>query len=153
MDNFHLVDSFFLPSRSCPAITRKPMSATYQGASGPSGHAGLRAALGPPVSGSHAAPKPVLTRLEQPSQERLVSNQIRKLTVRFLVDMFDLVANKIPGGTRTLLKCSWNSIRFDSVPLTNYPSESSIGVVSDERNDRHFVGTLGWAGLRDECGL
>lgn len=86
----------FLPSlppassRSRSTATRKCMSTSYQGASGPSGHAGLQPAPGQPVNGNHAIPGPVLTRLEQPSQERLTSNQIRKLTVRPFVERFNL---------------------------------------------------------------
>ena len=85
----------FLPyppasSRPHSTATRKRMSTYYQGASGPSGHAGLQPAPGQPVNGNHAIPGPVLTRLEQPSQERLTSNQIRKLTVRPLIERFNL---------------------------------------------------------------
>ena len=88
------------------------------------------------MSGDHATSEPVLIRLEQLSQERLTSNQIRKLTVRLLVDMFGLVTNGLSGDIRNLLKRSWNSsTRYDPVPLTECPSDWSIGVVRDEGQD------------------
>ena len=65
------------------------MSASYRGASGPSGHAGLQPAPRQPVSGIHIAQEPVLILLEQPSQEQLLLDQFRKLTVRLLNDILE----------------------------------------------------------------
>ena len=74
------------------------MSTSYQAAAGPSGRAGLQLASVQPMSGNwEAAPKPVLTRrLEQLPQERLISNQMKKLTVRSLVYSFEPNVNKPP---------------------------------------------------------
>ena len=68
------------------------MSILFQGASGPSGHAGLGIAPGQPtVGGNHAAPKPVVISLQQiPPKEQQTSLQLRKLTVRFFADVFNL---------------------------------------------------------------
>jgi hypothetical protein len=82
------------------------MSTSFQGASGSNGPTGLLSGLRQPVSGNRAAPQPVLTRLEQILQEQSISNQIRKLTVRVLVNVLGLGANKLPGDTSTLLKRS-----------------------------------------------
>ena len=50
--------SILPPWGSSPTVTKKPMSTLFQGASGPSGHAGFGAAFGQPaVSGSHVTPK------------------------------------------------------------------------------------------------
>ena len=138
-------------STSCSAVARKLMFTSHQGASGPSGYAGSGPAPVQPVSGDHATTEPVLIRLEQLSQERLSSNQIRKLTVRSFVDMFGLRANGLSGDIRNLSKRSWNSsTRYDPVPLTECPSDWSIGVVRDEGKDRYVVGTLREAGLGSE---
>ena len=58
------------------------------------------------------APRLVLTWLEQPSQERLIFNQIKKLTVSLFVDTFDLGVNKPSGDTRTR---SRNMTRYGSI--------------------------------------
>jgi len=73
------------------------MSTSYQGASNPNGYAGLQPALIQPVSGSHGVPELMLTQLEQPSQEQLVLNQMRKLTVRLLAHVFDLMVRNLLG--------------------------------------------------------
>ena len=127
------------------------MFTSYHGTSGPSGSAGSGPTPAQPVSGNHAATEPALIRLEQLSHERLTSNQIKKLTVRLLVDMFGLRINGPPGNARIPSKSSWNSsTRYDPVLLTECPSDWSIGVVRDEGEDRYFVGTLREAGLRSE---
>jgi hypothetical protein len=108
------------------------MATSYQGASGPSGYAGLQHVPIRPVSGNHTAPEPVLTRLQQPSQEQLILNELRKLTVRLLIDVFDLRVNNLPGDTSTLLKCPLNCTRYDPVPLTGYPPDRSAGVACDK---------------------
>ena len=56
---------------------------------------GLRPAPRQPVSGNHATPGPVLIRIGMLAAiarmlNILVSDQIRKLAVRLLIDMFDL---------------------------------------------------------------
>ena len=122
-------------------VARKFMSTSYQGTSGPSGYAGSGPAPIQPVSGNHATTEPALIRLEQLSQERLTSNQISKLTVRLLVGMFGLGTNGPPGDARITLKSFWNSnTRYNPVPLTECPSDWSIGVVCDEGKDRHRAG-------------
>ena len=118
------------------------MATSFQGAPGPSGQAGLQRAPVQPVGGNYATPELVLTRSEQPSQERVISNQIRKLTVRLLADTFDLRVNHLPGDTRTLLKRSWNSIRYDHIPLTDHQPDQLVGVVCDEGNGCRFVGAF-----------
>ena len=82
------------------------MSTSYPGTSGPSGNAGSRPAHGQRAGGKHATPEPMLTQLRQSSQERFVSNQFKKLDVRFLFDIFDLKINRLLGGTRTPSKAS-----------------------------------------------
>ena len=90
--HLHLADNILPPWRSSSTVTKKLMSTPFQGASGPSGHAGLGTAPGQPtVSGNHAAPKPVLISLQQiPPKEQPISLQLRKLTVRFFADVFNL---------------------------------------------------------------
>ena len=128
-------------SRSCSTVTKKLMSTSYNGASGPSGHAGLlQFAPEPPVSRNHATPGLVLTSLEQPSQERLVFDQIKKLTVSLSVDTFNLRVNKLSGDTRTR---SRNMTRYDPVPPPKYRPDRSVGVVCDEGNACFFAGTVG----------
>ena len=88
--HLHLADNFLPPWGSSATVTKKLMSTPFQGASGPSGRAGLGTALGQPtVGGNHAAPKPVLISLQQVPQEP-ISLQLRKLTVRLLADVFNL---------------------------------------------------------------
>ena len=67
-------------------------------------------------------PEPALTRFEQMSQEQSISNQIRRLTVRSLVDVFDLRTNKQLGDARDPSRHSWNSMGYDLVP----PMKSSL---------------------------
>ena len=62
------------------------MSTPSQGISGPSGRTGLQPSLQPP-SGIYAAPRQALTQM---SQEQSMVNQIRKLTVRLLIVVFDI---------------------------------------------------------------
>ena len=127
------------------------MFTSYHGTSEPSGSAGSGPTPAQLVSGNHAATEPALIRLEQLSHERLTFNQIKKLTVRSLVDMFGLRTNGLSGDIRNLLNRSWNSSTwYDSVPLTECLSDQSIGVVGDERKDRHIVATPREAGLRSE---
>ena len=67
------------------------MSTSFQGASGPSGHAGFGTALGKlAVSGSYVAPEQTLISLQQIPPEQPISHQLRKLTVRLLADVFSL---------------------------------------------------------------
>ena len=149
----HLISSnTILPhSTSCSTVARKFMLTSYHGTSGPSGCIGSGPTPTQPASGNNTTTEPVLIRLEQLSQERLTSNQIKKLTVRSLVDMFGLRTNGLSGDIRNLLNRSWNSSTwYDSVPLTECPSDRSIGVVGDERKDRHIVATPREAGLRSE---
>jgi len=146
----HLTHNILPPWRSRSTVTRKLMSTPFEGASGPSGHAGLRPALRQPVRGNHATPVPVLTWLEQAPPEQSISYQIRKLTVRLLVDVFDLRTDKLLGDTSTLLKRYCHTMRYDPVPLTKYPPDRSEGVICDEGKDRRFVGTVRWAGLGSE---
>ena len=61
-------------------------------------------------------PRPTLTRFGQPSQERLILDQMRKLTVRLLVDVSHPRIDKSSVDTRT---CSRNSARYDPVPPRN----------------------------------
>ena len=89
----------------------------------------------------------ILTWFEQPSRERLIFDQIKKLTVSLFVDTFDFRVNKPSGDTR---KRSWNMTRYNHIPPTKYWLNRSVGVVCDERNGCDFVGTLGYAGRRDE---
>ena len=66
------------------------MSASYQGASGPSGPmAKSQPAHRQPVSGNHTTPEPVLNvdTLEQPSRDELLLDQIWKLNVRVLINI------------------------------------------------------------------
>ena len=74
------------------------MSASSQGASSLGGHAALHPGLVQPVSRDHAAPKSASSHpsIIQISQERSMSNQIQKLTVRPLIDSSNLEIN----GTR-----------------------------------------------------
>ena len=81
------------------------MATSFQGASGLGGQTRLYPSLVRPVSGNHAAPEPVLTRLEQISQEEPISNQIWKLTVRLLVNALDPSVDDTP--------------RCPSLPLTS----------------------------------
>ena len=73
------------------------MSTPFQGASGPSGHAGTAPAFGKlAVSENHTAPEPSLMSFQQTSPEQYVSHQLRRLTVRLLSDVFDRMADKLP---------------------------------------------------------
>jgi len=75
------------------------MSTTlFQGASGPSGHTGLRAALGQrAVSGDHPAP-------QQISPEQSIPREIKRLIVSLLDDVFNPGAEKLSGCSSALLK-------------------------------------------------
>lgn len=69
------------------------MSTSYQGAPGTSGYeSGLRLAPIQPVSGNRSTSTSADT-VKQSSQEQRISNQIRKLTVMLLVNMFCLRVN------------------------------------------------------------
>ena len=87
-----LADNILPPWRTSSTVTKELMSVLFHGASGPSGHAGLGTAPGQPtVGGNHAAPKPVVTSLQQiPPKEQPISLQLRKLTVRLLAHVFNL---------------------------------------------------------------
>ena len=77
-----------LHSASSQHITLyRVMYTSSQGASGPSGNAGLPSALGQLVSGNHSTP-------QQISPEQSMSREIRRLIVRLLLDVFDFRANK-----------------------------------------------------------
>ena len=105
------------------------MPTPYQGASGPSGAAGLQLAPRQPVSRNCAACGPALMQLEQISQEQLILSQVKKLTVGLLIDMVDLRANELSGQTSTPLKTSWNCTRHDPVLPMECPSDRSVEVV------------------------
>jgi hypothetical protein len=65
------------------------MLPSSQGASGPGARIGLHSGPLQQVSGNHAAPKSVLTRLEQRStRSESINDQIRNLTVRLVIDPF-----------------------------------------------------------------
>ena len=116
------------------------MSTSFQGASGPSGHAGFGTALGKlAVSGSYVAPEQTLISLQQTPPEQPISHQLRKLTVRLLADVFNLRANELSGGISNPLKHCWRGTRYDSVFPTKHPPDRSEGVVCDEGTDRRFV--------------
>ena len=88
---------------SHPTAIRKIMSTSSQGTSGPGGRAGFQPALERlPVSGHNPAPEQVLTRLEQTSTEQSISNDIKRLIVRTLADVFIFGANESLGDLRTL---------------------------------------------------
>ena len=128
------------------------MSTSFQGASGPSGHAGSRPAFGQPpqvVSVNHIPPQPALTRLKQVSPELPILREIRRLTVRSSIDASDLRANKLSGGIILPLKCHCHSMRCVLIPSTKYTPDRSEVVVCDKGKDRHFVEVGGQAGLRD----
>lgn len=110
------------------------MPASYPGASGPNGNAGPQSAHGQRVSEIHAG---------QPSQERLVLDQIKKLTVRSLTDIFDSKINQLLDGARTLSKYPCSSTRYSRVPLKKRTPNRSVGLLRDKGKDRHFVGALG----------
>ena len=128
-------------------VTRKFMSTLYHGTSGPSGSAGSGPTPAQPVSGNYPTTEPMLIRLEQLLQERLMSNQIKKLTVRSLVNMFGLRTNGLSADIRNLLKCSWNSsTRY------NPPSDRvSVWLVNRsclwqrKRSTRCWSTSRGWA--------
>ena len=86
-------------------VTKKVMSTPFQGASGPSGLAGLRLTLGQPsVSGNDVASESALILLQQIPSEQPMSRELRRLIVRLLVCTFDFRAEKLPGGASVLWK-------------------------------------------------
>ena len=109
--HLHLPDNFLPSSRSRYTASRELMSTSFQGAPGSGGHIGLHSGLGRPVSGSYVASEPVLTRLEQISQEQQISNQIRKLTVRFLTIVFDPCVDDTPCCPSLRSIHSWTCTR------------------------------------------
>ena len=141
--DLHPKNDILPSSTSRSTVTRKPMSTSYQGASGPSGYGGLRPAPIQPVSKNYAKPELVLTQSDQVSQEQLMSNQIRKLTVRPLVDVSNLRVNKFVGDTRTPSRCYWNSTTYGPMLPTKYLPNRSVGIICDEGKNRCLVGTLG----------
>ena len=82
------------------------MSAPSQGTSGPSGYAGSQPALGQSVSGNHETLEPLLTQLQRVPPEQSVSRQIRRLTVRLFVNVFDPSTNKPPSAPLKRYCCS-----------------------------------------------
>ena len=143
--HLHLADNILPPWESSPTVTKKLMSTQLQGASGPSGHAGLGTTFGQPtVGGSHAASKPVVTSLQQiPPKEQPIYLQLRRLTVRLLADVFNLRANELFGGTSNPSTHCWRGTRYDSIPPTKHPPDRSEGIVCDKGTDRRFVGIVG----------
>ena len=92
-------------SSSRSVVTKKVMSTPFQGASGPSGLAGLRPTLGQPsVSGNNVASESALISLQQIPPEQSVSRELRRLIVRLLVCAFDFRAKKLLGGSSILWK-------------------------------------------------
>ena len=89
----HPADNILPPSRS-PTV----MSLPSQGTSGPSGHAGSRPAFGQPVSRNHTTPRLALIKPHQTLPERSIPHQLRRLTVRLLVNAFNLRADILLGG-------------------------------------------------------
>lgn len=74
------------------------MSTVSQGASGSAAHAGLGPALGrPAVGGNRPAP-------QQTPPEQLVLQEIRRLTIRPFLDVFNPRANKLSGDSSVPLK-------------------------------------------------
>ena len=133
-----------LPRDRVRRPSTKSMSTTFQGASGPRGHAGTRLAFGQlTVSGSHTAPEPSLMSLQQTLPEQSIFREIRKLIVRLFVGASDLRANKLPGGTSTLLKPYWLSTRYDPLLLTKHLSDQPEGAVCDKGKGRHTVEVAG----------
>jgi len=135
----HLTDDALL-SLEITFSHRELMSTSLQGASGPSGHAGLRPAFGQPaVSGNDTAPEPVLTKLQQMLQERSISDQLKTLIVRPLTGVFDVSANDPHGGTSNPSKSyGRRTLRYDPARPTKYPPDQSEGFVCDERKARRF---------------
>ena len=94
-----------IPPRACGPVTKNLMASSYQGASNPGGYVGLQPAFAQKVSGNRVAVELALTQPEQqPAQQQLLPNQMRKLTVRLLVDTLVLRVNNSPGDASTLLK-------------------------------------------------
>ena len=128
---------------STPVLSRassspgKFMSTPFQGASGPSGHAGFRPAFGQPaVSGLRAAPSPLLISLQQIPPEQSISHQLRRLIVRHSIDLFRLSANGTPDYTSNPWKCCSRGKRCGSAHLMKYSSNRSKGgVVCNEGSD------------------
>ena len=139
--HLYLADNVLPPWGSNPTVAKKPMSTPFQGASGPSGHAGFGTALGQPTVGrNHATPEPVVISLQQIlPKEKPIYLQLRRLTVRFLADVSNLRANELFGGTRNPLKHCWHGTRYNPVPLTKYSPDRSEGVVCDKGTDRRFI--------------
>ena len=125
------------------------MSTSFRGAPGSSGHAGLRSGPGQPVSRNHTTPGPVLTRLGQPSQEQLLSSQIRKLTVRLLTNVFDSIVHDAPcyqSSFDTLLDLHEVRSYLIVEMLTDVPAETTC----DKGKDRRRFCAVGPAGLGGE---
>jgi len=58
---------------------------------------------------------------------------MRRLTVRLIINMFDIPVNELFGDTSsTPLKPPWNCIRYDVVPVMNDPSNRSLEPIYDE---------------------
>ena len=83
---------------------------------------------------NRAAPGQSSTELQQISPEKLISHEIRRLIVRLFVDVFDLRANKLPGGSTSSIPLNsyCRSTRHDPILLTKYPPNQPAGVVCDK---------------------
>ena len=100
------------PSRSRSTVVKKLMSTSSQGTSGPSGHSGLRPAFGQPVvSGSHIESNPASISSRQVSTEQSISNQLRRLIVRLLTNVFNLGANDTPGTSNLSKRYGHSTLR------------------------------------------
>ena len=96
-----LADDFHPSSRSRPTTTNKVMPTSSQGGVSLSGQARLNPSLAQSVSGDQVSPQSVLTWSYQISKEELMFNQFKKLTVRLLIDVFDLGTDKISENKST----------------------------------------------------
>ena len=77
-------------------------------------------------------PEPTLTRFEQMLPEQSISHQVRKLTVRPLVDVCDLRANEKLGDARAPSKHSWNCMGYDLIPPMKSLPDRLAGAVRDK---------------------
>ena len=88
------------------------MSSSSRGVSGPSGRTGLQPVPGRLFSESYPMPGSTLT---QTPPELSTGDQIKRLTVRFLIDSFDLIrAHNLRGDNSTRSKRSWRRTRYHS---------------------------------------
>ena len=111
------------------------MSISLQGASSSSGRTGFHSGTGQPVNGNRPTREPKLTLMKQTSREQSIPDQIRKLSVRLLIDVLDRGIDEMAGGTSIPLTRSRSGMRCDSLYLTNYPPDRSIEVTCNEGKD------------------